>query len=151
MVWVKIVRLDKSQELPKYATEDSVAVDLYSRENLEILPGETKLAPSGIKISIPSGYEIQIRPRSGLALKNGITVLNTPGTIDSDYRGEVGIILHNSSKQAFKVNKGDRVAQAVLNKVELIRWREVEELDETQRGLGGFGSTGISQEAKPKK
>ncbi len=151
MVLVKIVRLDKGQELPKYATEDSVAVDLYSRESTEILPGEHKVLGSGIRVSIPSGYEIQLRPRSGLAAKHGVTILNTPGTIDSDYRGEIGIILHNTSKEPFKVSKGDRIAQAVLNKVELIRWREVEELDETQRGLGGFGSTGISQEAKPNK
>ena len=143
MVWIRIIRLDKELPLPKYETEDSAAVDFYSRLDIEIKPGKTKLIPSGIRVAIPSGYELQLRPRSGLALKHGITLLNTPGTIDADYRGEIGIIAYNSSSKPFSVKRGDRICQAALNKVELIQWKEVEALDETQRDIRAFGSTGL--------
>ena len=105
--------------------------------------GEWKLISTGIYIKLPNGFEAQVRPRSGLALKKGITVLNSPGTIDSDYRGEIGVILINHSKNEFIVNNGDRIAQLVFNKFEQIEWSNVEELNETNRGTGGFGSTGV--------
>ena len=141
---VKIVN-SSDNELPKYQTEGSVGMDLraYIPTSAKIiLPGTSVLVGTGLQISIPEGYEAQIRPRSGLALKHGITVLNTPGTIDSDYRGEIGVILYNSSKSAFALKGGDRIAQMVINKVEKIKLIEVEELDETKRGSGGFNSTG---------
>ncbi len=103
---------------------------------------ERTLVPTGLKIAIPEGYEVQVRPRSGLALKHGITLLNTPGTIDSDYRGELKIIVANMSKDAYTINPGERIGQLVLNKVEQIEWEVVETLDETERGAGGFGHTG---------
>lgn len=139
---VRVVRLDKSLPLPKYEHEHSAGMDLRSRETLVLLPGERKIVPTGIKIALPPEYEAQIRPRSGLAIKRGITVLNTPGTIDADYRGEVGVILINHSKEPFEIRKGDRIAQIVFNKIERAEWEEVSELDETRRGEGGFGSTG---------
>ena len=133
--------------LPEYATPGSSGVDLraYFEDRISdcIEPGERKLIPTGIRVAIPEGYEIQIRPRSGLALRYGITVLNTPGTIDSSYRGPVGVILFNSSQEPFEVKHGDRIAQAVLCPVLKIEWELVNELPETQRGEGGFGSTGV--------
>lgn len=130
--------------LPKYETDLSAGMDL--RANIEnpicLEPGFRILVPTGIKAEIPEGYEIQIRPRSGLAYKFGITVLNAPGTIDADYRGDIGIILFNASGENFMINPGDRIAQAVLNKFERIEWEETSNLSETDRGEGGFGSTG---------
>lgn len=142
---VKIKVVNKgSQPLPKYETINSAGMDL--RANIEdgivIRPLDRALIPTGLYIALPEGYEAQIRPRSGLALKKGITCLNTPGTIDADYRGEICVILANISNEDFVVNPGDRIAQMVINKVEHAEFELVEELDETERGEGGFGHTG---------
>ena len=144
---MKIKVINKSNNpLPKY--ESSQAAGLYIRADIDhpiiISPMKRCLIPTNLYTSIPIGYEVQIRPRSGLALKKGITVLNTPGTIDADYRGNWGVILMNLGDEDFIVNPGDRIAQAILNKVEQIEWEEVESLDETERGQGGFNSTGIN-------
>lgn len=117
-------------------------MDIYSATNTILAPGERKLIPTGIKISIPLGYEVQVRPKSGLALKYGITLPNTPGTIDAGYRGEIGIILLNTGSEQFVIEKNMKIAQLVLNKVEQAEIEIVESLDETSRGEGGFGSTG---------
>ena len=139
----KIINKSKNP-LPKYQTDGSSAVDLFANLNESIIlkSRERKLIPTGIFISIPVGYEAQVRPRSGLAFKYGITVLNSPGTIDSDYRGEIGVILINHSEEDFKIANGDRIAQLVLSRYKNISWQHVEILDETDRGSGGFGSTG---------
>lgn len=141
---VKVKQIVKNLPLPAYQTEDASGLDLYAAIGAPILiqPGEIKLIPTGIMLSIPSGYEGQIRPRSGIALKYGITVLNTPGTIDADYRGEVNIILINMGKQSFWINCGDRIAQLVFNRVIKAEFELTEELDETWRNDGGFGHTG---------
>ena len=139
---VKILKTDKDLPTPKYAHEGDAGMDLYSAEELVLRPGEHKLVQTGIRIAVPAGYEMQVRPRSGLAAKHGISVVNAPGTIDSQYRGPVGVILINHGKNDFEIKKGDRIAQIVLNKFETIDFHEVEELDDTQRGEGGFGSTG---------
>lgn len=140
---VKIVNKSK-HPLPSYETSASAGMDL--RANLDepviLKPLERDLIPTGLYIELPVGYEAQIRPRSGLAIKKGITLLNTPGTIDADYRGEIKIILVNISNEKFVVNDGERIAQMVINQHEQAQWIEVEELLETQRGAGGFGSTG---------
>jgi len=118
---------------------------IYGEVNVKeflLVPGDRIIVKTGIKVAIPEGYEIQVRPRSGLAFKHGITVLNSPGTIDSDYIGEIGVILINTSNTSFMINKGDRIAQLVLNKVEQIKWIEVLSLENTDRGEGGFNSTG---------
>ena len=132
-------------ELPKYKTEGSAGMDLTAciDENIILKPLERKLIKTGIAIALPKNYEAQVRPRSGLALKNGISVLNTPGTIDADYRGEIGVILINLSNEDFVVEKGMRIAQLVISPVVQAELVEVEELDETLRGQGGFGSTGV--------
>lgn len=132
-------------ELPEYATSGSAGVDLRAAENYIIKSGERALVSTGIKIAVPDGYEIQIRPRSGLALKHGIIIPNSPGTIDSDYRGEIRVILMNLGSEDFVINSGDRIAQMILAPVAKISWLEVKaesELAETERGVGGFGSTG---------
>ena len=137
--------INKSQnELPKYETENSAGVDVRCSEiyDTEIQPGGTALVSTGLFVAIPTGYEIQVRPRSGLAAKYGVTVLNSPGTIDADYRGEIKVILINHGRDIFTIKTGDRIGQLVLNKVEQIEWRQVSELDTTERGAGGFGSTG---------
>lgn len=143
---VKIKQLVHAADLPLpcYATEFSSGLDLLSAnyEDIVISPSEIKLIPTGIAIALPYGFEVQIRPRSGLALKHGITVLNTPGTIDCDYRGEIQVILINHGKEEFKVTRGMRVAQMVIAKYEKIELEQVDELDSTVRGSGGFGSTG---------
>ena len=120
-------------------------MDIYANVHEPVIlgPGEIRLIPTGIRISLPEGYEAQIRPRSGLALNHGISMVNTPGTIDSDYRGEIKLILINFGKEGFAVNRGERVAQMVINKVERVEWKEVSRLDETERGEGGFGHSGI--------
>lgn len=130
--------------LPAYATEHSAGMDLLAAvaEPVVLAPGERKLIPTGIAIALPEGFEAQVRPRSGLALKNGITLLNSPGTIDADYRGEVGVILANLSSQPFTVERGMRIAQMVIARYARAAWNEVADLDETARGAGGFGSTG---------
>ena len=129
---------------PAYATEQSAGVDLKAniQEPVELGSLERKLIPTGLYIALPKGYEAQVRPRSGLALKYGISVLNTPGTIDADYRGEIGVILVNLSKEPFVINPGERIAQMVIAKHETVEWEKVESLDVTARGAGGFGSTG---------
>lgn len=134
-----------NNSLPKYETRCSAGMDLkaYTNEPITLQPMERKLIPTGFYISLPEGYEAQIRPRSGLALKHGITVLNSPGTIDADYRGEIGVVLINLSNEPFIINNGDRIAQMVINKIEHIGWYVVDVLDETDRGAGGFGHTGV--------
>ena len=144
MVDVKIKRATEPTPMwPQYETPQSAGADVRSKIDTIVPAHGRKLVPTGMFIAVPSGYEAQIRPRSGLALKKGITVLNTPGTVDADYRGEVGVILFNTSDEDFEVKFGDRIAQVVLNKVEQINWVEVEELDETERGDGGFGHTKV--------
>lgn len=142
---IQVSIVNKSNNpLPDYATSGSSGVDI--RAHLEhpvtLQPSERTLIPTGLFVAIPGGYEIQIRPRSGLAIKQGITCLNTPGTIDADYRGEVKVILINLSTEAQTIQPGDRIAQMVLQKVEQLQWLAVETLDATDRGEGGFGSTG---------
>ena len=129
-------------DLPAYATDGAAGMDILSAEDVTIGPGQRHAVSTGIAVAIPPGYEIQVRPRSGLALKHGITVPNTPGTIDSDYRGELKAILINHGAEAFAIHRGDRVAQLVLAPVTRAAWSEVDELDATARGEGGFGSTG---------
>ncbi len=140
---VKIVNKSYN-ELPAYSTEMSAGMDL--RANLEepviLKPLERKLIPTGLFIELPKGYEAQIRPRSGLALKKGITVLNTPGTIDADYRGEIGVILINLSQEEFIIENGERICQMIIASHETVQWELVEDLVETKRGAGGFGHTG---------
>lgn len=142
---MKVKVINRSHhELPQYGTAQSAGLDL--RANLSapvtLKPLERKLIPTGLFISLPAGSEAQIRPRSGLALKHGISLLNTPGTIDADYRGEIGVIMVNLSNEDFTVNDGDRIAQMVVAKYEQVDWLPVEELDDTERGEGGFGHTG---------
>ena len=143
---LKIQVINKGhQPLPKYATPQSAGMDL--RANLEepiiLRPLERRLIPTGLHIALPAGYEAQVRPRSGLALKKGITVLNSPGTIDADYRGEVGVLLINLSQDDFVVNDGERIAQMVISRHEQGEFEAVEVLDETERGEGGYGHTGV--------
>lgn len=130
--------------LPSYATPLSAGVDLKANlsEAITLKPLERSLVPTGLFLAIPAGYEAQVRPRSGLAAKHGITVLNSPGTIDADYRGEVKVILVNLSPEPFVIEPGERIAQLVVARCEQVSWEEVERLDETERGAGGFGSTG---------
>jgi dUTP pyrophosphatase len=128
--------------LPAYATTGAAGMDVVSAEDVTIAPGARHAVATGLSMAIPQGYEVQVRPRSGLALKHGITVPNTPGTIDSDYRGELKVILINLGSEPFVIARGDRVAQLVLAPVVQAAWDEVDELDATERGEGGFGSTG---------
>lgn len=134
----------KDLPLPKYMSLGAAGMDLYAavEENTAIPVGKIRLIPTGLKVSIPVGYEIQIRPRSGLALKHGIMLVNSPGTIDSDYRGEIKIIMMNLGEEDFVIRRGDRVAQMVLKKVEQLEWEIVKELPGTDRDAGGFGHTG---------
>ncbi len=143
MVTVKIVNKSKHQ-LPAYATAFSAGMDLRANlaESVELKPLERKLVPTGLYIELPVGYEAQIRPRSGLAIKKGITVLNTPGTIDADYRGEICVILVNLSAEPFIVEDGERICQMVIAQHAQVEWNEVGSLSETERGAGGFGHTG---------
>lgn len=142
-VIIKVLEKD-GLNLPKYGTELSAGADIYSynQEPIELKAGETKLIPTGLQLDIPDGYEIQLRPRSGLALKHQLTMLNTPATIDADYKGEIGVILTNLGKEKFIVEPGMRIAQMVLNKVEQIKWEITDNIGESDRGAGGFGSTG---------
>lgn len=141
---IRIKRLNKSIPLPDYRHKGDAGMDLCNAgKDVLIEPLGRVLIPAGIKVAVPSGYELQIRPRSGLALNKGLTILNSPGTIDSDYRGEVKVIIFNTNQdQAIEIKEGERIAQAVLKKIEKIEWEESEELDETGRNQGGFGSTG---------
>lgn len=143
---MKINIINKSQHaLPNYETIASAGMDLRANitEKITLKPLERALIPTGLFMELPIGFEAQVRPRSGLALKKGVTVLNAPGTIDSDFIGEVGVILFNASNQEFLIENGDRIAQMVIAKHERAEWIEVTELSETERGAGGFGSTGI--------
>jgi dUTP pyrophosphatase len=144
MLEILVKKFDKNIKLPTYKTSGSSGMDLvaYIKNKITINPGKTAIIPTGIAVAIPKNYEIQIRPRSGLAAKKGITVLNTPGTIDADYRGEIKIILINLSKKSFVVKSGDRIAQMILCPVAKGRLKEVKNLPKTVRGKGGFGSTG---------
>ena len=141
---VQVKRLPHGEglELPGYATDGAAGMDVLSAEDLILAPGARHAVATGLALAIPVGFEVQVRPRSGLALKHGITVPNTPGTIDSDYRGELKVILINHGNEPFEVRRGDRIAQLVLAPVTRAAWQVVEELDETARGEGGFGSTG---------
>jgi dUTP pyrophosphatase len=147
MLKVKVKRLPHGMDvaLPAYMSEHAAGMDLYAAVDPELVipPGEWKLVPTGISIALPEGYEAQVRPRSGLALKQGVSILNTPGTVDADYRGEVGVILMNHSKQNLVIKHGDRIAQMIINKIERIELEEVVELSETERSSGGFGHTGV--------
>jgi len=141
---IALMRLPHGAGLPSpsYASEGAAGLDVVAAEDVTIAPGGRHAVATGFAVAIPPGFEIQVRPRSGLALKHGITCLNTPGTIDSDYRGELKVILIHNGSTAFAIARGDRIAQLVLAPVTLAAWEEVEELDETVRGAGGFGSTG---------
>ena len=144
MITIKLTRLDHGHglPLPAYATEHAAGLDVVAAEELVLAPGQRHAVATGFAIEIPHGYEVQVRPRSGLALKHGITCLNTPGTIDSDYRGEVKVILANLGAEPFAVRRGERIAQLVPAPVLHASFEEVGELSETGRGAGGFGSTG---------
>ncbi len=140
---IKIVNKSK-HSLPKYSTKHSAGIDLRANinEGIELKPLERKLIPTGLFIALPVGYEAQVRPRSGLALKKGLSVLNSPGTIDADYRGEIGIILINLSNEPVLIEDGERICQMVIAKHEQVEWEQVDILEETDRGEGGFGHTG---------
>jgi dUTP pyrophosphatase len=142
-ITVKIVSQEGENHIPAYQTDGAAGMDLRSSESGVIEAGAFKLVKTGLRMAIPEGYEAQIRPRSGLALKHGVTVLNSPGTIDSDYRGEVGIILINHSDKKFHFEKGDRIAQAVFAKVTRVSVRAAKTLDDTERSEGGFGHSGV--------
>ncbi len=141
---VKVIN-HSNNELPQYATIMSAGMDLraFTDGPITIMPGERKLVHSGINIQLPEGYELQVRPRSGLALKHGISLTNAPGTVDADYRGDVGAIVHNLGTEPFVVNNGDRICQIVAKEYVKIEWEETDTLDSTDRGEGGFNSTGI--------
>lgn len=144
MIDIELQRLPHGDglPLPSYATDGAAGLDMVAAEDLTLAPGQRHAVATGFAIAIPPGYEVQVRPRSGLALKHGITCLNTPGTIDEDYRGEVKVILANLGDRPFEVRRGERIAQLVPTPVLKARFREVETLSETGRGAGGFGSTG---------
>lgn len=143
---VPIIRLPHASDLPlpAYATPESAGCDLTAaiEQDVVLKPGKRTLIPAGIKINLPDGFEAQVRPRSGLAFKHGVTVLNSPGTIDSDYRGEIGVVLINHGEEAFTITRGLRIAQMIIAPVTFAEWQEVHELEESARGEGGFGSTG---------
>ncbi len=144
MTAVRILRLANGAglPLPAYETTGAAGMDLRAADALVIQPGSRALVPTGLAIALPQGFEAQVRPRSGLAVKHGVTVLNAPGTIDSDYRGEVKVPLINHGEAEFKIARGDRIAQMVISPVTQARWTEVDSLDDTGRGAGGFGSSG---------
>jgi dUTP pyrophosphatase len=144
-VWIKRLRRDRPISLPKYMTEGSSGMDLFAslEEEVTLKPGERKLIPTGISVAIPEGFEGQVRPRSGLAIQKGIGVVNGPGTIDSDYRGEIGVLLINFGRDPFTIRNGERIAQMVISRVFRVTLEEVEDLPQTTRQGGGFGHTGI--------
>jgi dUTP pyrophosphatase len=151
MINVDVKRLPHGSDLPlpEYATPDSAGLDLLAavEGDVTLEPGTRMLVPTGLSIALPPGYEAQVRPRSGLALRNGITVLNSPGTVDADYRGEVGVILANLGDDAFVITRGMRIAQMVVAPVTRLQWAVVDELPDSERGAGGFGSTGTKAKA----
>ena len=144
MIEILIKKISKDVSLPKYETVGSSGMDISAniKSNIKIMPGKISVIPTGLALSIPKGYEVQIRPRSGLAAKNNISVLNTPGTIDSDYRGEIKVILINLGENVFTVENGNRIAQMVVCPITQAKLKEVDDLNNTERGAGGFGSTG---------
>lgn len=144
MIKVDIRRLPHGEglPLPAYETAGAAGMDLRAAEDMTLAPGARALVPTGLSIALPEGYEAQVRPRSGLAVKHGVTVLNAPGTIDCDYRGEIKVPLINHGQQDFVISRGDRIAQMVIAAVTRIAWQEAEVLDDTARGAGGFGSSG---------
>ncbi|WP_077196759.1 dUTP diphosphatase [Prevotella ihumii] len=144
MIQIKVINKG-NQPLPTYATSQSAGMDLRANidQPITLKPMERMLVPTGLHIALPEGYEAQVRPRSGLALKHGITVLNSPGTVDADYRGEIKVLLINFSTEDFVVNAGERIAQMVITRHEQAQFELVEELDETERGAGGYGHTGV--------
>lgn len=144
MVKIKIVNRGR-QQLPAYATELSAGMDLRANidESITLNPMERRIIPTGLYMALPPGYEAQVRPRSGLAFKHGITVLNSPGTIDADYRGEIGVLLINLSTEPFVITEGERIAQMVIARHEQGQFEEVDQLDQTERGEGGYGHTGV--------
>ena len=139
---VKIVRISEDAVLPTYAHNSDAGADVYSIENVELKPHKTEIIKTGLKVAIPKGYEIQIRPRSGVSLKTTLRIANSPATIDSSYRGEIGIIMENTGNLTVKIEKGERIAQMLIAPTPMIQWEEVNELDSTERGAGGYGSTG---------
>ncbi len=143
-VVVKVLRENEEISLPEYGTPFSAGADLRASEAAVLLPGERASIPTGLRIEIPEGYEAQVRPRSGLAIRHGVTILNAPGTIDSDYRGEIRVLLINHGQEAFTIEPGDRIAQIVVAPVSRIFWQQAGSLEESARGEGGFGSTGRS-------
>lgn len=142
---VKIIS-DSGQPLPAYETFSSAGMDVRAavKEPVVLHPMERMLVPTGLRVQLPHGYEMQLRPRSGLALKHGVTLVNTPGTVDADYRGEIGIILINLSNEDFTINPGERICQMVVTKYTHVHWEPVDHIDETERGDGGFGHTGVN-------
>ena len=146
MIELKIKKIKEHAIIPSYAKPGDAGMNLYAAETYLIKPGERQLISTGISTEFPEGYELQIRPRSGLALKHGLSIVNSPGTIDAGYRGEIGIILINHGQEEFNISKGDKIAQAVLNKVEIANIQETINLSETERGNNGFGSTGIKSQ-----
>jgi dUTP pyrophosphatase len=144
MIRIQITRLPHGEglPLPAYTTAHAAGMDVVSAEDLDLQPGQRHAVATGLRLAIPEGYEVQVRPRSGLALKHGITVPNTPGTIDADYRGELKVIMINHGSEPFSIRRGERIAQLVPAAVTQAEWQEVDELDATLRGEGGFGSTG---------
>lgn len=138
------IALDSGATAPSYATAGAAGMDLRSTEPVRLEPGERTLAKTGVKVAIPEGYEGQVRPRSGLALKKGLTMVNAPGTIDSDYRGEIGVILINHGQEAIELEAGERIGQLVIAAFARAEWNEVADLEVTERGSGGFGSTGTA-------
>lgn len=146
VLWVEKLPGAEDIQAPKYQTARAVGMDLYAAQPVTLFAHQRKIVPTGIKIALPDGCEGQIRPRSGLAINNGVTVLNAPGTIDSDYRGEVGVILYNAGDKVFHVKRGMRIAQLVVSPVVRPVVVVVDQLDETERGAGGFGSTGVTDE-----
>ena len=147
-VEIEVVRLAHAHDLalPDYATAAAAGADLLAAidQDIELGPLERKIVPTGISIALPVGFEAQVRPRSGLAARNGVTVVNSPGTVDADYRGEIGVLLINLSKEPFRISRGMRIAQLVVARHARAVWRDVSELDRTARGAGGFGSTGVT-------
>ncbi|MFW5787836.1 MAG: dUTP diphosphatase [Halanaerobiales bacterium] len=141
---IKVQRIDKSIKLPEYQHQgEDAGLDLISAADITLNPGEYKMIPTGIKIAIPQGFAGFVYPRSGLALKHGVTVLNADGVIDPGYRGEVGVILINHGSDEFQIKKGERIAQLIIHRVNRVEWEEVDNLDESDRGEGGFGHTGV--------
>ena len=140
---IKFMKIHDKAVIPYYSRQGDAGMDLFAVEDYTIKPGERKLIPTGLKVEVPHGFEMQVRPKSGLALNSGITVLNTPGTVDSGYRGELGVILFNVSDKPFEVKQGQKIAQAVFTKFEIVEFEEASELSLSDRGSNGFGSTGL--------